>query len=318
MVANTSGRVSGETGKGASAKEANPVVKTETPKEKSWWGNWGEKVHTALDIGGAIPVVGIFSDAINAGIYTAEGNYVEAAISGVSAAANLIPGGGIAAKGGKIGLKVAEEAAKKTAKEAAKHAAEEAAKESAKAAAKKKAAEEAAAEASKKAAKDESKTAGKAEAKAKGDTKVKPKKKLKCGEFGKYGNLKKKTGDGKFDRDHIPSKSALKEKALELNKGKELSTAQQKAIDAWGNAIAIPRQAHIDISPTYGGRSNPVADAKDLAGSARRDVEEMLGKIHEYDADGGCKKAYQKAAKRVLKSNAEFEAALKAILKSTK
>lgn len=140
------------------------------------------------------------------------------------------------------------------------------------------------------------------------DTQVKKKKKLKCGEYGKYGKLKQKTGEGKLDRDHIPSKAALKTKAEEI-KGAPLSKAEKSAIDNAADTIAIPRQAHIDVSPTHGQSLAEAAnDAKDLAGSARRDVEAMLKKIDEYDADGGCKKAYQKSAKRVLKkSNADFD-----------
>ena len=37
--------------------------------------------------------------------------------------------------------------------------------------------------------------------------------KLKCGELGNYGEQKGRTGEGKYDRDHIPSKAALKERA---------------------------------------------------------------------------------------------------------
>jgi len=144
----------------------------------------------------------------------------------------------------------------------------------------------------------------------------KPKKKLKCGEYGTYKDLKKKTGDNKFDRDHIPSKAALKAKAQELNKGVELSTPQKKAIDAWGETIAIPKQAHIDVSPTYGQtEAEAIKDAGNLAGSARRDVEAMLGKIDKYDVDGKCKKAYQKAAAKVMRmDNATFDKELKKIL----
>lgn len=42
----------------------------------------------------------------------------------------------------------------------------------------------------------------------------------------------------------------------------------------------------------------------------------MLKKIDEYDADGGCKKAYKKAAKRLLKDNDWFDNELEKILKS--
>jgi hypothetical protein len=142
---------------------------------------------------------------------------------------------------------------------------------------------------------------------------------MKCGEGGPYGDLKKKTGEGKFDRDHIPSKAALLEKAKALNKGVDLNPDQIKKITNWGNSIAIPRKAHQDISPTYGGRNTPAADAKDLAGSAKRDVDTMLEKIDEYDADGGCKKAYKKASKKILDmTNDDYERELKKLLKKPK
>jgi hypothetical protein len=142
---------------------------------------------------------------------------------------------------------------------------------------------------------------------------------MKCGESGKYGDLKKKTGDGKFDRDHIPSKAALKARAEQLQ-GEPLSAAQKRAIDNAGNAIAVPRQAHIDVSPTHGqSLSDAAKDAGDLAGSAKRDVNAMLEKIDEYDEDGGCRKAYQTAAKTILqKTNADFDKMLADILKVTK
>ncbi len=54
---------------------------------------------------------------------------------------------------------------------------------------------------------------------------------LDCGEYSAYGEQKKKTGHGKYDRDHIPSKAALKERARQLNGGMDLSPAQAAAID---------------------------------------------------------------------------------------
>jgi hypothetical protein len=104
-----------------------------------------------------------------------------------------------------------------------------------------------------------------------------------------------------------------------LNKGVDLNPDQIKKITNWGNSIAIPRKAHQDISPTYGGRNTPAADAKDLAGSAKRDVDTMLEKIDEYDADGGCKKAYKKASKKILDmTNDDYKRELNKLLKPTK
>jgi hypothetical protein len=166
---------------------------------------------------------------------------------------------------------------------------------------------------------DKAQDAKKAEANSGGSKKGKGK--LKCGDDGTYKDLKKKTAEGKFDRDHIPSKAALKEYAkTELNGGRALTPKQIKAIDNAGNAIAIPRQAHIDISPTHGqSLADAAKDAKNLAGSAKRDVDAMLEKIEEYDEDGNCKKAYKKASKKILKmSNDDYHNMLKDIMKKVK
>ena len=130
-IANTTGIIVPKTDPNVSGSTTAPAIKPETPKEKGFWEKWGETTHTILDIGGAIPVVGIFSDGINAAIYTAEGNYVQAGISGVSAAANLIPGGGAAVKGGKLAIKGGKALLKAEAKLAAKEAAQLAAKKAA-------------------------------------------------------------------------------------------------------------------------------------------------------------------------------------------
>ena len=81
------------------AGSANP------PKKKSWWGEWGDIVHTGLDIIGAVPVLGVVADGANAAIYAAEGDYGNAALSAASAAANFVPGGGAAFKAGKMAVK---------------------------------------------------------------------------------------------------------------------------------------------------------------------------------------------------------------------
>ncbi|MGC0927743.1 RHS repeat-associated core domain-containing protein [Pantoea agglomerans] len=90
------------------AGSANP------PKKKSWWSSYGDWVHTGLDVLGAVPVVGAVADGANAAIYTAEGDYGNAALSAASAAANFVPGGGAAFKAGKLAAKAgkAVEAAK--------------------------------------------------------------------------------------------------------------------------------------------------------------------------------------------------------------
>ncbi|TDR42422.1 RHS repeat-associated protein [Tahibacter aquaticus] len=154
-VGNTIGKLNAE----PKMRESTPAGSANPPEKKSWWSKWGDVVHTGLDILGAVPVIGIVADGANAAIYAAEGDYVNAAISGASAAANLIPGGGAAMKAGKAAVAVGKQAIKATAKEgaealakkAAKELAEKAAKEAAEKAAKKEAAEAAGKKAAKKA-----------------------------------------------------------------------------------------------------------------------------------------------------------------------
>jgi len=261
---------------------SQPTIKA-TTEEAGWWQRWGsDALHLGLDVVGLIPVVGEVADGANALLYLAEGDKINAALS----AAAMVPGAGMAATGAKLGKKavgaVAEGAAKAT-------------REGVEKAAKKEAAEETSEQAAKKSG-------------GNGGGKDKGKGKLKCGKSGKYGDLKKQTGDGKFDRDHIPSKAALKARAEALL-GRSLKPGEAKAIENAGDAIAIPRQAHQQVSPTYGQTPAQAAkDAQDLAGSAKRDVNAMLDKIEEYDADGGCKEAYKQAASSILKkTNDDFD-----------
>ena len=61
-----------------------------------------DDLHTFLDVAGMVPVIGEFADGANALIYLAEGDYVNAGIS----AAALIPVGGQAFTGTRLGAKV--------------------------------------------------------------------------------------------------------------------------------------------------------------------------------------------------------------------
>lgn len=65
--------------------------------ERSNWG-WSDIAHGALDVAGFIPVVGAVADIANAGLYAAEGDYANAALS----AAAAVPGVGDAAAAVKL------------------------------------------------------------------------------------------------------------------------------------------------------------------------------------------------------------------------
>lgn len=134
--------------------------------------------------------------------------------------------------------------------------------------------------------------------KGKGGKKKKQKDEMKCGESGSYGDLKKKTGKGKFDRDHVPSKAALKEFARKkLRGGRALCKKQAKAIDNIGNAIAIPKGVHSDYSPTYGSKNTPQqikSDADGLQKAARRDTRNVKKGLKD-----PCKKKYAAWQKKI-------------------
>lgn len=217
---NTMGRVVYQSGGGEGEISVRPETAEEAGKaveKKGLWSKMSGVVHGALDVAGFIPGLGAVPDLVNAGIYALEGNTVEAGISAVAA----IPGFGDAVKGGALVVKGGKAVAKKVAKEAAEKAAKEAAEKAAKEAAEKAAKDKAKKEAAEKAAKKQGKE----------NVHVKKKKKLKCGEHGKYKDQKKKTGEGKFDRDHVPSKAALKKRAQSLLRpGEKLNPKQQKAI----------------------------------------------------------------------------------------
>jgi hypothetical protein len=131
---NTLGRLQGEVAMlKVSAAAANPPVAAETAKEAGWWASAGAWVHGGLDALGAIPEVGAVFDGANALVYSAEGDFAQAAISGGAAALDLVPIAGTAGKVAEFGVKgavklAAKDAAEQAAKAEAKQLAEQEAK----------------------------------------------------------------------------------------------------------------------------------------------------------------------------------------------
>jgi hypothetical protein len=83
-------------------KQVSGQITTDAENRKgektSWWDaakDWG---HTALDVAGMVPVVGVFADGANALWYGAEGDYTNAALSALAA----VPGIGQAATATKL------------------------------------------------------------------------------------------------------------------------------------------------------------------------------------------------------------------------
>jgi hypothetical protein len=69
--------------------------------KKPWWENGLNGLQTVLDVAGLIPGLGEIADGINAGIYAARGDYLNAALS----AAAMIPGAGWGATAAKYSNK---------------------------------------------------------------------------------------------------------------------------------------------------------------------------------------------------------------------
>jgi uncharacterized Zn-binding protein involved in type VI secretion len=117
---------------------------------------------------------------------------------------------------------------------------------------------------------------------------------LDCGQADTYRELKKQSGKNQYDRDHVPSKSALKARARKLaaDAGDTLTKAMEKTIDALGETIAIPKALHKDFSETYGGRSDPEGDANKLGlnNAAKRDLKAIQDNFGDDDPE--CKEAY--------------------------
>jgi len=238
-------------------------VKPQTPKETSFWSKASPWVHGVLGVASFVPGLSIATGAIDAGIYAAEGNLVEAGLS----AAAMIPGGKIATtvgRAGKAAVNIARGA--KAAEEAAQAAkAAKAIKEAEEAAKLAKAAEEAAekANAARKAATKEAEEAATKEAKAakkgKDNAQVKGKpKKVPC--FHPFDKAKFNA----MSKDE--QKKYLKEMAKQLQR-------QEDAINSMTAAeYKIARDAFI------GNGRNPAASAlqESFGDSFRRRVKDSI------------------------------------------
>jgi uncharacterized Zn-binding protein involved in type VI secretion len=127
---------------------------------------------------------------------------------------------------------------------------------------------------------------------------------LDCGECGSYSKLQKKRAKPTYERDHVPSKAALKQAAIDRCKPKVLSDSEKECLgsktEARGITIAIPRASHRGFSPTCGSKNTPTQiqnDAKDLNKARDRDLAAMQAHLDATDPE--CAAAYKEAAKKV-------------------
>jgi uncharacterized Zn-binding protein involved in type VI secretion len=130
---------------------------------------------------------------------------------------------------------------------------------------------------------------------------------LICGDLGAYGDQQEVTAGGVLNRDHVPSKKALLQRAQDLIFPKKLTEAASKAIVQSALTICVPTGLHQGVSPTYGGRNFQVmddglpryeSDSTDLQGAAKRDTKEMQKALDAED-NPECAKKYRASAKKV-------------------
>jgi RHS repeat-associated protein len=132
----------------------------------------------------------------------------------------------------------------------------------------------------------------------------------------KYGEQKKITGDGSVDRDHQPSKAAIKKaaadeiaKRVEAGDMKKPTKAQMdeinKRIDKEAKSVVVDKDVHKD-GPTHGYKNDSgriAEDSQDLGKAAKRDADAMVKNAGAKDPDNVSK--YKDAAKDIKKQTHE-------------
>jgi hypothetical protein len=145
------------------------------------------------------------------------------------------------------------------------------------------------------------------------DLGVSDSKKLEVGLVDTYKNLKKTTGDGTVDRDHITSKEALIKRAEELV-GRPLTPNEKSMIKNESQAITVKKEIHKEASTT--GSANKVLskeDSKDLESAAQRDINERIESAKKLDPEN-LKKIEEGCAKIGGCTNEQYDKFLKKIL----
>jgi filamentous hemagglutinin len=126
-----------------------------------------------------------------------------------------------------------------------------------------------------------------------------------------YKTSKKTTGDGSVDRDHQPSKAALKNRAEQI-KGDRLTPAEAKRIEDNAHTVTVSKDVH-KAGPTHGSKNTPErikTDACDLSAATCRDADAMVENTKKLDP-GNLDKAKKAAEKIKTKTNKDYDDFLK-------
>jgi hypothetical protein len=137
-----------------------------------------------------------------------------------------------------------------------------------------------------------------------------------CGEVGHYGELKqsgraREEGATKntFERDHIPAKRTLLQRAKVKKKGMSQPQVDCVAgqVEKRGVAIVIPASAHRGYSPTCGSKNkalypNDAKSTENMNAAVDRDIKDMQDHLNGNPPDkppDPCAGPYAKAAEKL-------------------
>ena len=100
-----------------------------------------------------------------------------------------------------------------------------------------------------------------------------------------YSDFKRRSRQGKYEADHMPSKAAVKAHIRRMNPKLDETTLEELAQDV--AAIVIPKDVHQKISETYGGRNKVEQvelDSRDLRAAVDRNLDAIKPALKERGA----------------------------------
>lgn len=100
-----------------------------------------------------------------------------------------------------------------------------------------------------------------------------------------YSDFERRSRQGKYEADHMPSKAAVKAHFRRMNPKLDETTLEELSQDV--AAIVIPKEVHQKISETYGGRNSAEQvelDSRDLRSAVDRNLDVIKPALKEHGA----------------------------------
>lgn len=119
-----------------------------------------------------------------------------------------------------------------------------------------------------------------------------------------YSDFKRRSRQGKYEADHMPSRAAVEAVLVEMYPSFSTSEIRKMSDDV--ASIVIPKEVHQKISETYGGRNKPEqirSDAQDLRAAVDRNLDAIKPALKEY---GATEKQIETARDKLHKLNIEM------------